>query len=79
MTENTCFLYHLFKSCTFKACPCGFTFSPTLLLDRHLVLPVYYILRKFPTYPFISAYPFIEFDEKFQPTLLLEPTRLLER
>ena len=51
----------------------------TRLLDRQSILPVYYILRKFPTYPFISAYPFIEFDEKFQPTCLLEPTRLLER
>ena len=71
MNEITCFLYHLFKSCTFRACPYGFTFSPTLLLDRHLVLPVYYILRKIPAYPFIKAYLFIKFDEKVKPTRLL--------
>jgi hypothetical protein len=30
-------------------------------------------------YLFISAYPFIKFDEKFHPIRLLEPTHLLER
>ena len=55
------------------------TSTPTLQLDRHSVLPVYYILRKIPAYPFIRAYPFIKFDEKVQPTRLLEPTLLLER
>ena len=82
MNEITCFLYYFFKSCIFGACPYWLyinTFTPTLLLDRHSVLPVYYILRKIPAYPFIRAYPFIEFDEKVQPTRLLEPTLLLER
>ena len=53
--------------------------NPTCLLDSHSVLPVYYILRKIPAYPFIRAYPFIKFDEIVQPTRLLEPTLLLER
>ena len=44
------------------------------LLGTHLGLPFYYILRKLPAYPFITAYPFIRFDEKVQPTRLLEPT-----
>ena len=37
------------------------------------------MLRKIPSNSFVSAYPYIKFDEKFQPTCLLEPTRLLER
>ena len=64
MNKITCFHFHLLKSWTFRACPYRFTFSPTLLLDKHSVLPVYYILRKIPAYPLIIAYPFIEFDEK---------------
>ena len=56
-----------------------YTFNPTRLLDTHSTLPVYSFSWKIPTYPFISAYPFIKFDEKFQPACLLEPTRLLER
>ena len=76
------FIY-FFKSCTFGARPYGFLyikkFTPTLLLDRLSVLPVYYILRKIPAYPFIRAYSFIKFGEKVQPTRLLEPTLLLER
>ena len=83
MNEIICFFYYFFKSCTFWACPYGFLyinkFTPTLLLDRLSVLPVYYILRKIPAYPFIRAYPFIKFDEIVQPTRLLEPTLLLER
>ena len=60
---------------------CILTHSPpTLLLDTHLCLPFYYILRKIPPrYPFITAYPSIKFDEKVQPNRLLEPTLLLER
>ena len=41
------FIY-FFKSWTFGACLYGFfinTFSPILLLDNYLVLPIYYILR----------------------------------
>ena len=82
MKEIICFLYYFFKSSTFGACPNGLyidTFTPTLLLDGHSVLPVYYISRKIPAYPFIRAYPFIKFDKKVQPTRLLEPTLLLER
>ena len=52
---------------------------PTLLSDTHLGLPFYHILRNIPAYPFIIAYPFIKFDEKVQPTRLLQPTLLLER
>ena len=48
-----------------------YTFKPTRLLDTHSTLPVYSFSWKIPTYPFISAYPFIKFDEKFQPTRLL--------
>jgi hypothetical protein len=58
---------------------CILTHSPpTVLLGTHLSLPFYYILRKIPAYPFITAYPFMKFDEKVQSTSLLEPTLLLE-
>ena len=80
--ELFAFFIYFFKSCTFGACLYGFfinTFTPTFLLDTYSVLPVYYILRKIPAYPFIRAYPFIKFDGIVQPTRLLEPTLLLER
>ena len=55
MNEITCCKCARLEEVIKEACPYGFTFSPTLLLDRHSVLPVYYILRKIPAYPFIRA------------------------
>ena len=81
MKSFASFIY-FFKSCKFGAFLYGLyinTFTPTLLLDTNLGLPFYSVLRKIPGDPFITAYPFIEFVEKVQPTRLLEPTLLLER
>ena len=81
---------YLFKSytfwtwCTTKSCPAiGWRrivihSTPTRLLDTHSPLPVYFISRKIPAYPFIRAYPVIKFQEKFPPTRLFEPPLVLE-